>query len=369
MQISSPASDIYEIVQVLVGITDVRSPRPILACIKMVADEKGSLALYATDLEIAMEAQKDGVDVKEAGAVIVTGNSLAGVLRELEKKTVSLNTEEAYLKIEGNGWVYRLPTYDVGDFPELPAFPKKGTFKVQANDLRDMIKRTVFATAVEETRYTLNGVLFACRKGELELVATDGRRLSRIARRATGVGNQEIKVIVPTKAVNEMLKMLDGEGEVELAVSETQIWVRSNGMTLSSRLVEGRFPDYEAVIPSEDNMKSKAVFERQALETAVRGASLLANEETRMISFNFDGSNQATLKYEGAERGEAEVPVEVEFEGEPLSVTFNPVYFSDVLKVLSVEKVELLLNGAEEAALLRADENFDYVMMPICKEE
>ncbi len=352
----------------LVGsVVPARSPKPVLANVKLVA--KGdSLELMATDLEVGIRRTISGVEVSEAGEVLLPAAAAANIVREATAKDVSLSTEDKTCTISYTGATYDLPCDEPADFPEMPGFNEKNAVTVVAGDFRTMIERTRFAVAREQARYALNGILFALKGETLRLVATDGRRLALTKGKAKNKAGVTAQPIIPTKAMDLLDKLMTRPDEkVKIEVGENQVVAQTAAGMVCSRLVEGHFPDYEEVIP-KDCDKTLTIGSTK-LHSAVRRAALITTEESGSVRFSLKkGSLLLTTKTLEGRRATIEAEG-AEYDGEPLDISFNPSFFTDMLKVMGDEEVTVSFRDTTSAAVAKGGKDYVYVVMPVQTQE
>ncbi|MEW6359925.1 MAG: DNA polymerase III subunit beta [Planctomycetota bacterium] len=364
MKVTCKTENLSNAFQLVSSVVESKATKRILQDVKVETVGKDALQLSATDLEIAMRCQVTGVEVKTEGAIVVPAASMSAILRESSDEAMELALEGDNCEVKGSDSFFRLPTQDPEEYPVIPEFPKGKAMEVAREEFQMMIRRTAFCSAAEQTRYALNGVLFSFKKGKLTLVATDGRRLARIVRKAKGDVGELKHVIVPIKGVVLLERMLGmcGEETVEIAVHENKFWARAGETTLCTTLVEGQFPDYEGVIPSDPAFKIAVPVAE--MTSAVKRVALLMDTESQTVRLKFT-EGQLTLNYEGAERGRAQIDVKVDYSGGPFDICFNPHFILDVLKVVGDEGVELALKDSETAGVFRVGEDYLYLIMPI----
>ena len=262
-------------------------------------------------------------------------------------------------------------TFDPAEFPPVRDFgDAEVDCEIEAGTLHNLIARTLFAAAVEHSRYAINGVLFERKGNKLRLVATDGRRLA-MATGESRSGEGERSCIVPTKALKLVPKLVDDPGApIRLAIEEHQILMAfgdadAPGETavLSSNLVEGAFPPFEDVVPKEQD--KKVSFDAGILFSAIRRAALLTNEESKGVRLSF-ADDKLTLTSRAPEMGEATVEVKLEdYTGEPLEIGFNPNFITDALNVVDTDTVQIELKSATKPGVLKTGSDFTYVIMPV----
>jgi DNA polymerase-3 subunit beta len=236
-------------------------------------------------------------------------------------------------------------------------------FEIPAETLRGMVEWTVFAAARENTRYAINGVLWEQDKGVLTLVATDGRRLSLIAAEVTRSGGTPVHAIVPVKAIQLFQRIASEDGDsVRVKLVGNQILLRTQRATMSSALVEGHFPRYQEVIPTDSNKVLHV--DTQEFLSAVRRAALLTNEESRGVRLSIT-SQQMKLASRAPEQGEAEITIPVQYKGDDLDIGFNPNFLVDVLRAVRTDEVAFELKEPNRPGILRVGPRQLYVVMPL----
>lgn len=365
------------------GVVAARTPRPQLTCVKLDArkvGDAGELTLSATDAEISLVLHSARVDVEEEGEALIPADKLRQIVSaEDAEPTLTLESEGDVCHIRGEDAHFRLVGYPAGEFPGAPEFETvardaRCVIPIQAGPLGEMIARTLFATARENTRYAINGVLLKRNGKKLEMVATDGRRLALArtsAQAAGGKGDDDMSCIVPTKALSMLQKLLgDDEEKVAIAITDNQVLfsIGEGGdarAVLASNLVEGTFPPYEDVIPKDQD--KKIVFDRDVLSSAVRRAALLTNEESRGVRMTFKGSDkQLELTSRAPEMGEADIQVHLNsYEGDDIEIGFNPSFITEALKVIPEPEIIMELKSQNKPGLIKSGSDFIYVVMPV----
>ncbi len=388
MKVICDRGALLDAVNLVSGVVAARTPRPQLQCVKLTARKTGKaseLTLAATDAEVSLRLQTGQVDVQEPGEALIPAHDLRGIVSAEEgEATLTIETEEDACRISGADAKFKVFGYPASEFPPIPDFEKiasgkdasakaKAVITHPAGMLSLMIARTLFATARENSRYAINGVLFRREGKKLEMVATDGRRLA-LCRQSTA-GDKDaptISCIIPTKALGLLLKLMDDpEGQVQIAITDNQILFSVGGeecgaeAVLTSNLVEGTFPPYEEVIPKDQD--KKVVFDRDVLSSAVRRAALLTNEESRGVRMKFSGEGkQVVVSSRAPEKGEATIDVQLSsYEGTDIEIGFNPNFISDALKVIVDPQVILELKAPNKPGLVKSGTDFMYVVMPV----
>jgi len=344
-----------------------RTPKPVLTCVKVTAAE-GSLTLAATDMEVAIRVSTAKVEVKEPGEALIPADKFSQIVRESIDPTLKLTVEEDAARISTQDSKFKVFGYPPADFPPIPQFTGEPDFQIRAGDLHKLISQTIFATARENTRYAINGVLLEREGNKLNVVATDGRRMAMAKGsckpgKADGEGRKH-SAIVPSKALSLLLRLFnDPEQSVDVRIADNQIMFQTEDALLASNLVEGAFPPYKDVIPRDSD--KRATIGTDLLASAVRRAALLTNEESKGVRLSFT-KEKLTLSSRAPEMGEAEITVDVaKYEGEPIEIGFNPQFVLDALKIVDTDEVAWELKATNKPAILRTGADFLYVVMPV----
>ncbi len=365
MKLRCARTELNSAFQLAAGVASPRAVKPVLQ--NVLIDANDGIELLATDLEISLRVPVTGATVETAGRTLLPAQRVGGILRESQDEFLDLELAEEVLTISGSSSTFRVPCANPEEFPQIGSFPEKATVTLPCGDLQDMVKKTVFAAAHDTTRYSLNGVLLEVRTDKMKMVATDGRRLALVWRKSPAGTDQCAEVIIPTKALSLLGRVLTEEDEtVDLCIEESQFFVRAKGATLIARLVEGSFPAYEDVIPK--NCECKARVDAAGLLSAVRQASLMTSEDEPAIRMSFT-AKELTVSGQSAEGGEATVKVPLEYDGKDLDISFNPVFVEDMLKVADVEEVRIEFREGRSQALFHPGANYLYVVMPVVKDE
>jgi DNA polymerase-3 subunit beta len=328
------------------------------------------LSLTATDLDLSLRTSCS-VKVKKEGSCTIPARKLYDYVRLLPDADITI-------KLLENHWVSircgRSNTKMVGmarsNFPTLPVFPTSGVVKVPAQVLRGMIARTGFAIANEESRYTLNGALMVLKPESITMVATDGHRLAHVERpgeKFEGVSG-EMKTLVPKKAMDELKSLLDSTDveAIEFAKDESTLFFRIGPRLLTSRQLTGQFPNFEAVLPKDNNKSIN--LHGDELGSAISRVAQFADERSRAVRLKLE-KGELKLSASSTETGESEDSLEADYNGEALTIGFNAQYILDFLKASGAGDVKLELKDAQSAGQLRPAEGEDYkyryIVMPM----
>jgi len=347
------------------GVVERRHTLPILSNVLLELQD-GALTLTATDLEIqvASRSQVDGAGA--AQATTVSARKLQDILRALpEGSSLLLDIQDKRLQIKAGKSKFSLQTLPSQDFPKIAPASAAGTaLELAQKDLKRLFARVHYAMAQQDIRYYLNGLLLAIGASGLTVVATDGHRLA-LASLALTLDLPKVDVILPRKAVLELVKLLsDSEGTVRLEVRENQVGFSFGVVELVTKVVDGKFPDYQKVIPS--GYRKSLQLDRLQLQQALQRAAILSNEKFRGVRWVLT-ENSLRIASSNTEQEEAEEELEIAYSGEALDVGFNVGYLLDVLANVSSDAVECWLGDANSSMLITVpnDADFKYVVMPM----
>jgi DNA polymerase III subunit beta len=372
MKVTCGREALNQAFQVASSVVPVRSTIPILQNVKVTArgkGVKGTLEVVGNDLEIGVRCAVESaaaavpVDVAEDGILVLPAGRVSGLLRESQDDTVTLESEGSLATLRFKDSRYKIVGTDPADFPDLPAFDARNAVKVETPDISAMIRRTLFATSEESTRYALTGVLLDLREQELRLVASDGKRMAYTRAKTAGSG-KPVKVIVPPKALQLLDRVLgQADAVVQVQVEENQIKMQTSRAMIFSRLIEGSFPEYEDVIPKGADKKVKVPV--GPFHSAMRRATLMTSDKGKAVKLAF-AKNRLRLETRAAEIGESEIEMAIDYGGEPVDIVFNPDFFLDFLRVVEDATLEFELKDRNTAVVLRAaGGDYTYLVMPL----
>jgi len=365
MKVKSNRAALFEAVQLASSIVPPRTPKPILQCAKIEAQEaEKKLVIVATDGEITLHATVPQVQIVEAGAMVLPAERITAILRESADETVDLEEADGVCQVIGKDSRFRIYGHDAGDFPAVEAIARDGGTQIEAGVLRKMIHQASFAAAKESTRYAINGVLWEQSGKKLYMVATDGRRLTRVEGDLIKAQKEtEQTAIIPLKTLMVLERVLnDPEEKVEIVFANNRVVIYTARAELSSTLVQGRFPKYTDVLPT--GCDKKTVLQTEAFRSAVRRVALLTNEQSRGVLLTFS-KNKLCLTSSAPEAGDAEINMDVNYEGDELKISFNPQYILDMLRVVEEPEITGEFQETNKPGLLRSGKKFLYVLMPV----
>ncbi|UHQ23405.1 DNA polymerase III subunit beta [Lysobacter sp. 5GHs7-4] len=348
----------------VVNVVERRQTLPVLANL-LVQVKDGQLSLTGTDLEVEMVSRILVDDAKD-GETTIPARKLFEIVRALpdgSKVTVTQTAEK--ITVQAGRSRFTLASLPANDFPSIDEVEATERVRVPEAALKELIERTAFAMAQQDVRYYLNGLLFDLRESSLRCVATDGHRLALCETAYEGSGQTKRQIIVPRKGVQELQRLLEGgDREIEIEMGRGHIRVKRDDVTFTSKLIDGRFPDYEAVIPIGADREVR--IERETLRAALQRAAILSNEKYRGVRIEVS-PGQLKISAHNPEQEEAQEEVEADTKVDDLAVGFNVNYLLDALTALRDEHVVLALRDANSSALVReaANEKCRHVVMPL----
>jgi DNA polymerase-3 subunit beta len=388
MELIFEKEELWEAMQIVGNVAASRNTLPILAnvLIRTVDDQ---IQLAATDLEVGVKSIVHG-QIEEPGSITVPAKKLADIVRELPSTTDSNELTKVRLTTLANDRVeincenatFRIVGLTDEEFPPLPELGDD-FLVLDSSILRRMIQKTSFAVSTEETRHFLNGIYFCVNSDSVTMVATDGKRLAVATsvrsdsqsanQQKAGPVEQDISVIIPTKAVNNILRTFADDGDVKIALLENQIVFAAQNMTLISRLIEGEYPDYEAVIAPARSNEINLVVSTEQLLSVIRRVSLLANPKTPSVRLEStaDAPTELSVSASTPELGEAQEQMQVKIEGGSVEIAFNARFVMDVLRNIEASEVIFKFRDSLSPVLVtpleedNQEHNYMCVIMPM----
>ncbi len=354
------------------SVVERKTTMPVLSNALLEA-KNGKVHVTATDLEVGVITQADANVIQE-GKFCVLAKSLYDLIKEFPSEEIHIKKKDQNrLEISSEKSQFKIAGLPPEEFPNLPAIDEKNSYSLPANGLKEMLDKTSFAISSDESRYNLHGVyLEKVNENGLRMVATDGHRLSYVERELSQKVELEKGVIVPKKGVYELKRLVgssdsieqDNDDLVNLVIDGRNLIAKRRGVTLVSRLVDGDFPDYQAVIPKKQD--KYLVVDKDSLIGALRRVSVLVSDKTRGIKFSLS-NGILELSASNPDLGEAREELSADYKGERLNIGFNARYFLDVLAVLKDEKVIIEINGESGPSVIRSefDRGFLSVIMPM----
>lgn len=348
--------------QMVHNIVEPRQTLPILANV-LIETESEAVRVTATDLEVGARVSIPA-KVAKGGTITVSARKLSEIVRELPAAALSLKVgENSAVSLRCGGASYRMVGLGSEDFPAVVPAAPSAWLTVEAKLLRDMLAQTTFAISHDESRFALNGVLFSFQPKELRLVATDGHRLA-VASRSVGEGLSGATGIVPRKAVVEIARVLGASEDVQIAITENQFVLQMPNFVMTARLIEGQFPNYEAVLPRAH--PGKLVIPRAAFMAALRRVSVMAEERNKPVKMLLR-PGAVVLSAASHDLGEAEEALNVQYAGEEVAIGFNSRYVLEALAPIETDDIVFEFKDNLSPGVIKGleEEGYSCVIMPM----
>jgi len=352
---------LFEGLHIVQNVVGVRTTLPILSNVLINAEESG-LALTTTDLDVSVRCRVEA-EVERTGSTTLPVRRLSSIVRELPDASVELDADDKDVaSVKCGSSFFKIIGLSEEEFPPLPEAAGEQNYALDQGVFREMLRKTSYASSDDETRYVLNGVLLSFKASKLTMVATDGRRLALVENEVEFPKESEAEMILPTKAVNELAHTLGDEGDLRIRAGQNQIVFEYNDVVLASKLVEGTYPNYRQVIPSQ--CEERVTIDRDSLLTALRRVSLLTTDKSNATKLTF-GDNRVVLSANTPDVGEARESVPIKYTGKEISVAFNPEYMMDPLKNLTSDEIYVELTDELSPGVIKCEIPFLYVLMPM----
>jgi len=363
MKLSATRAQILNPLQSVIGVVERRQTMPILANVLLSA-RNNRLSITGTDLEVELVASSEA-NVQQTGDVTVPGRKLLDIFRALpEGVNVTMVTEGERVIVRAGRSRFTLSSLPAAEYPVVEEINAQQTLALPQAEFRRLIEKTHFSMAQQDVRYYLNGLLVEADGKTLRAVATDGHRLAICECSLDGKANAAQQVIVPRKGVLELQRLLGSEGMLELAIGTNHIRAQIGDVRFTSKLIDGRFPEYGRVIPTSPTRVLQG--DREMLRQALQRTAILSNEKYRGVRLTVK-PDLLTVQAHNPEQEEAEDQVEVSYQGEEVEIGFNVTYLLDALAAVDGEKVQIGLGDSNSSCLIRADgaATARYVVMPM----
>jgi len=351
--------------QAVQNVVSTRTTLPILSNV-LIRAEGSHVEFTATDLDVTVACKVEAKVVKP-GATTLPVKKLFGIVRELTGE-IEIETDDKNLSsIRSGSSFFKIHGLAADEFPPLPKFKDDKKVAQPQENIRAMIRKTSFAVSTDESRYVLNGIFISLKEGKMTFVATDGRRLALVDEEVDISEKSAGEFIVPAKAINELNRLLQDKGDVEIKFGENQASFalkNENGFSvlLITKLIEGNYPNYRQVIPGE--AKERIGVGREELVQALRRAEIMTSEKANSVKLSF-GKNVLTITANSPEVGEARETMAINYKGKELAIAFNPRYLIDPLNALTEDEVFIELIDELSPGVIKINGPFLYVVMPM----
>lgn len=352
--------------QAVQNVVSTRTTLPILSNVLLQA-EGNRLQLTATDLDVTISCSVEA-NIKRAGGSTVPVKRLFGIVRELNGGEIELEVDEKHFcSIQAGASYYKINGLGADEFPPASKFKEEKKVTLPQEKMRSMLKKTAFAVSTDESRYVLNGIFLSLKEHKITMVATDGRRLALVDEEVDIPEKSQGEFIIPAKAVNELNRLLQEKGEVEIRFSENQAAFnlkneKDDAILITTKLIEGNYPNYRQVIPAE--AKERITLVKEEFLHALKRAEIMTSEKSNSVKLAF-GKNNLTITANSPDVGEAKESLAINYKGKEMAIAFNPRYMIDPLMALSNDEVYLELIDELSPGVLKINGPFLYVVMPM----
>jgi DNA polymerase-3 subunit beta len=348
------------------NVVSTRTTLPILSNVLLKA-EGNRLELTATDLDVTITCSVEAT-VKKPGATTIPVKKLFGIVRELSNPEIDLETDEKNVtSLRSGSSFFKIRGLGAEEFPPPPKFKEDKKVVLPQEKIRSMLRKTSFAISTDESRYVLNGIFMTLKEHKLTMVATDGRRLALVDEEVDVSEKSQGEFIVPAKAVNELNRLLQEKGEMEIRYTDNQAAFslkdeKGFSILIVTKLIEGSYPNYRQVIPAET--KERIPLGREEFLHALRRAEIMTSEKQNSVKLNFTKNNLA-ITANSPDVGEARESLAINYKGKEMAIAFNPAYVIDPLNALNTDEVFLELIDELSPGVLKINGPFLYVVMPM----
>ena len=367
MKFKTDRANLHQASSKILSIVPPKTTLPILSNLLFELEE-GKLSLKATDLDVSMTSTLE-VDAQKSGSIAVPAKVFFEIVKELPDFDLEISTYENRMEIKCGSGVYKVSGFPAEDFPKLPDIHFARQVKLDGKVLIRMIRKALFAVSKDETRPALNGIFWHTKDEGLHMVSTDGHRLANISRKDIKIGGYTKDIIVPPKVLENLVRLLGDEpGEVGIIINESSIVFLFENVVLTSRLLEGPYPNYDQVIP-RDNNKTMTV-DREILNAAVRRVAILSNSLTHQVKFSLKGGELELSATNFDLGGEAKENMKVNYTNEDMEIGYNSNYVIDILRHVDGDEVNFELNTPTTAAIVKStsfeeNEEYFFLVMPL----
>lgn len=351
--------------QAVQNVVSTRTTLPILSNVLLRA-EGNRLELTATDLDVTITCSVEAT-VQKPGATTMPVKKLFGIVRELTNPEIELETDEKNVtSLRSGSSFFKIRGLGAEEFPPPPKFKEDKKVVLPQEKIRSMLRKTSFAISTDESRYVLNGIFMSLKEHKLTMVATDGRRLALVDEEVDVSEKSQGEFIVPAKAVNELNRLLQEKGEIEIRYTDNQAAFSlkddKDSLLIITKLIEGSYPNYRQVIPGET--KERIALGREEFMHALRRAEIMTSEKQNSVKLSFTKNNLA-ITANSPDVGEARESLAINYKGKDMAIAFNPSYVIDPLNALNVDEVFLELIDELSPGVLKINGPFLYVVMPM----
>ncbi|MBM4143413.1 MAG: DNA polymerase III subunit beta [Lentisphaerae bacterium] len=352
---------LFAALQRVQNVVAARTTLPILSNVLLNA-EKGRISLCTTDLEVSVKCSAEA-SVQKQGATTLPARRLASIVRELPDKPIAIEVDDKNIAtLECNSSYFKIIGMSEDEFPPMSMPEGQYTYALDQGRLKDMLGKTVYAASTDETRHVLNGALLNFKGNKLSVVATDGRRLALVEHEMEVPREAETEVVLPTKALAELMHTLSEQGTVKVRSDGNKIAFEFDDVIVTSKVIEGTYPNYRQVIPGP--AEQRVTVERETLLAALKRVSLVTTDKANAARLTFT-NNSIVVSTTSPDVGEARETVPVKYTGKDITVAFNPEYVMDPLRTLTCDEIYIEITDDLSPGVIKCETPFLYVLMPM----
>jgi DNA polymerase III subunit beta len=366
MKLAISKEQMIQGLQAVQNIVSTRTTLPVLSNVLLRAEGK-RLDFTATDLDVTISSSVEA-NVDKPGAVTLPAKKLFGIVKELPTPQIELEVDEKNTcRITAGASYYKINGLAAEEFPPMPKFAENRKINLPQDKLKSLLRKTSFAISTDESRFVLNGIFMSLKDHKVTLVATDGRRLALAEEEVDIPSSSQGECIVPSKAINELNRLLGTKNEVEIKFTDNQAafsLAGENGYStqIISKLIDGNYPNYRQVIPGE--AKERIAIVREELLQALRRAEIMTSEKSNSVKLSF-GKNKLEITANTPEVGEARESIAINYKGTEMAIAFNPTYMMDPLRNLDNDEIYIELIDELSPGVMKINGPFLYVLMPM----
>jgi DNA polymerase-3 subunit beta len=360
MKLKVEKSAILEALKNVQAVVSSKVSLPVLSNI-LLKGQDGRLTLFATDMDVSVRTSLDA-EVKDAGGITVPAKRMLSVFSELRSNDVELEVDEQDVSITSGGAFFKIRGMAEEEYPVMPELKDARNYTLEQGVLKEMLRHTSYAAAADDARALLHGVLLSFKGKKLTVVATDGRRMALMEQEVDFPAKAETDMVLPLKTVNELQKMLQMEGTVKIMATSNQIAFEFGSTVITSKLVEGVYPNFRQVIPA--SCAEHIDLDRESLLSAIRLVATMASDKTTSVKLAFS-KNKLEVSMTTPDVGEARETMPIVYSGKAMTIAFNPDFLMDPLKNLVTDEVTLDATDDLSPGVIRTKIPFLYVIMPM----
>jgi len=361
MKIELAKNALLEGLQAVQNVVSVRTTLPILSNVLVQADKQG-VVLTTTDLDVSVQCRIEA-KVSKTGSTTLPVRRLSSIVRELAEAEIELEVDDKdTTSVKCGASFFRIMGLSEEEFPPVARAEGKYVYTLDQGRFQDMLRKTAYAVSTDETRFVLNGILLSFKGGNLVMVATDGRRLAMVEHEVEFPQEAELDMVLPSKVAGELMHTLKEKGDLKISARDGRVMFEFGNITVISKLIDGTYPNYRQVIPSQ--CEQRVMVERESLLNALKRVSLVTTDKASATRLTF-GKNKLVVSMSAPDIGEARETLTIKYAGPEITVAFNPDFMIDPLRNLASDEVSMELTDELSPGVMRCETPFVYVLMPM----